>query len=453
MKVDVLMPKMGESITEGRILKWLKKPGDAVDRDETILEIATDKVDTEVPAPNAGILLQILAEEGETVEVGTVIGVLDTDASAAEVSTSAATAEKKAEDKAEVKADDSPETVPTPGKATQEDTATSSAKPVRTQQANGSPKFYSPVVMRIAGEHNIGLTELEQIPGSGLGGRVTKSDVLAFLETRDEQTSPITDGSPTASPTGSGPGLTSMPAPSRVGGEGYEVIEMSNMHRLMAEHMVKSVQISPHVGVVSEVDMTKIVKFRDKYADAFKAREGFSLTYMPFIAEAVVRTLKDFPWMNSSVDGNNIILKKAVNLGIAVAMDDGGLIVPVVKHADTLNVIGLGRSIADIAGRARNRRLQPEEIQDGTFTITNFGVFGNIFGTPIINQPQVGILGVGALQKKPVVIERDGEDVIAVRSMMLLSLSFDHRIIDGALGGRFLERVKQYLEDFSLDAI
>jgi 2-oxoglutarate dehydrogenase E2 component (dihydrolipoamide succinyltransferase) len=228
---------------------------------------------------------------------------------------------------------------------------------------------------------------------------------------------------------------------------------MSNMHRLMAEHMVKSVQISPHVAVVSEVDMTRIVKFRDKHAAAYKQREGVSLTYMPFIAEATIKALKDFPWMNSSVDGDTIILKNAVNLGIAVAMDDGGLIVPVVKNADMLNVVGLSRSIADVASRARIRKLQPEEIQDGTFTITNFGVFGNLFGTPIINQPQVGILGVGAVQKRPVVVERDGEDTIAIRSMMLLSLSFDHRIIDGALGGRFIERVKAYLEEFDLDSI
>jgi 2-oxoglutarate dehydrogenase E2 component (dihydrolipoamide succinyltransferase) len=446
MKVEVLMPKMGESITEGRILKWLKQPGDAVDRDETILEIATDKVDTEVPAPNAGILVQILAQEGEVVEVGKPIGILETDAGAAQVMTDAPAAATAAPERTPAPeaapAATAPDTAPAPKAAA----ATAPATPVQT---SGAPRFYSPVVMRIAAEHNVGMAELEQIPGSGLGGRVSKNDILAWLENRASM--PVS-GKPTAAAS-SGPGLAAAAAPARVAGEGFEVIEMSNMHRLMAEHMVKSVQISPHVGVVSEVDMTNIVKFRDKFAASFKEREGFSLTFMPFIAEAVIRALKDFPWMNSSVDGNSIILKKAVNLGVAVAMEDGGLIVPVVKHADTLNVVGLGRSIADIAGRARKRRLQPEEIQDGTFTITNFGVFGNIFGTPIINQPQVGILGVGALQKKAVVLERDGEDVIAVRSMMYISLSFDHRIIDGALGGRFLERVKQYLEEFSLDAI
>ncbi len=452
MKVDVLMPKMGESITEGRILKWLKQPGDAVDRDETILEIATDKVDTEVPAPNAGILVQILAQEGETVEVGKPVGILETDADAAQIVADAPAAAAPEAAAAPV-ATAAPEAAATPAEAVT--VPTPEPAPVAASASavnnNGSPRFYSPVVMRIAAENNLGMAELESIAGSGLGGRVSKSDVLKYLETRVSGATGAAGSS--ATPVFSGPALASMPAPSRVAGDGFEVIEMSNMHRLMAEHMLKSIQISPHVGVVSEVDMTKIVKFRDKYAEAFKMREGFSLTFMPFIAEATIRALKDFPWLNSSVEGTSIILKKAVNLGIAVAMEGGGLIVPVVKHADTLNVVGLGRTIADIAGRARNRRLQPEEIQDGTFTITNFGVFGNIFGTPIINQPQVGILGVGALQKKPVVINHDGEDVIAVRSMMFLSLSFDHRIIDGALGGRFLERVKMYLEDFSLDAI
>ncbi|MBN1447922.1 MAG: 2-oxo acid dehydrogenase subunit E2 [Bacteroidetes bacterium] len=461
MRVEVQMPKMGESITEGRILKWLKAPGDSVDRDETILEIATDKVDTEVPAPNAGILVKIMAEEGDTVEVGTPIAVIETDADAAQV-------EESTPAKADASGADIPEK-PVPAEDTgaladsaepQKDAPRSAtnAQPATAPGTVASPatgdnaRFYSPLVMRIASAEGISMQELERIEGSGLGGRVTKNDVLAWLRNRPAggTTTPPTASSPAAP---GGPALSAMPAPSAAAGEGYEVIPMDNMHRLMAEHMVKSMQISPHVSVVSEVDMTKIEKFRQKHADAFKKREGFSLTYMPFIAEATVRALKDFPWLNSSVDGEKIILKKMINLGIAVAMDDGGLIVPVVKNADTLNVIGLGRSISDIARRARIRKLQPEEIQDGTFTITNFGIFGNVFGTPIINQPQVAILGMGAVQKKPVVIERDGEDTIAIRSMMLLSMSFDHRIIDGALGGRFVERVKQYLEDFSLESI
>ncbi|HOJ03731.1 MAG TPA: dihydrolipoamide acetyltransferase family protein [Bacteroidota bacterium] len=446
MKVDVLMPKMGESITEGRILKWLKQPGDAVDRDETILEIATDKVDTEVPAPQSGVLVQILAQEGETVEVGLPIGVIETDAANAEV---AATPAPKQEAPAVKEEAPVAAAAPAPVAA-----PAAQAVPAPAVASSGSPRFYSPVVMRIAAEHGLGMAELESIPGSGMGGRVSKNDVLAWLAQRPaaSASSSVTPAPVSTAPAASAPARPAPPTPVRRG-DGVEVIQMSNMHRLMAEHMVKSVQISPHVAVVSEVDMTRIVKFRDKHAAAYKQREGVSLTYMPFIAEATIKALKDFPWMNSSVDADTIILKNAVNLGIAVAMDDGGLIVPVVKNADMLNVVGLSRSIADVASRARIRKLQPEEIQDGTFTITNFGVFGNLFGTPIINQPQVGILGVGAVQKRPVVVERDGEDTIAIRSMMLLSLSFDHRIIDGALGGRFIERVKAYLEDFDLDSI
>ncbi|MCB2205734.1 2-oxo acid dehydrogenase subunit E2 [bacterium] len=460
MKVEVQMPKMGESITEGRILKWLKQPGDAVDRDETILEIATDKVDTEVPAPNAGILVKTMAEEGDTVEVGTPIAVIETDADSAQVEESTPAEAKKTE---ENNAGNGQESASAKDTAPAESTPAPAPAPAQTasQQSSvagdASLRFYSPVVMRIASTEGIGMTELEAIEGSGANGRVTKNDVLAYLEARKSGAISAPSAAPSsagatasASPSAS---LSSMPAPSPVAGDGYDVIPMDNMHKLMAEHMVKSKQISPHVAVVSEVDMTKIEKFRAANAKAFKQREGFSLTYMPFIAEATIRALKDFPYVNSSIDGDNILLKKMINLGIAVAMEDGGLIVPVLKNADTLNPVGLGRGISDLARRARDRKLTPEDIQDGTFTITNFGVFGNIFGTPIINQPQVAILGAGAVQKKPVVITRDGEDSIGIRSMMLLSLSFDHRIVDGALGGRFLERVKQYLEEFNLESI
>ena len=485
MKVEVQMPKMGESITEGRILKWVKSPGDSVDRDETILEIATDKVDTEVPAPNAGVLVKIMAEEGDTVEVGTPIAVIETDAENAEVEESgsaseAASEEPEAEEKKaaeETTTEKEEDTAPDKEEKTEEaatkrveqqrspqqagvdarETAAQQTAPASPGSGNGSGRFYSPVVMRIASMEGISMQELEQIEGSGMGGRVTKNDVLSFLEARksgDVPTGAATAAtSATATQGAAAPSLSSMPAPSRVAGEGTEVIPMENMQRLMAEHMVKSKQISPHVSVISEVDMTRIEKYRKANAAEFKQREGISLTYMPFIAEATIRALKDFPLVNSSVDGDNIILKRMINLGIAVAMDDGGLIVPVLKNADTLNVVGLGRGIADLAYRARKRKLNPEEIQDGTFTITNFGIFGNLVGTPIINQPQVAILGVGAVQKKPVVVEHDGEDSIAIRAMMQLSLSFDHRIVDGALGGRFLERVKEYLQEFNLDGV
>ncbi|MBL0173691.1 MAG: 2-oxo acid dehydrogenase subunit E2 [Ignavibacteria bacterium] len=435
MRIDVLMPKMGESITEGRILKWVKKAGDHVDKDESILEIATDKVDTEVPSPSAGILVELHAAEGETVDVGKVVAVIESDAAVAVPVTGIQAPEEVAVPVAASPAPVARQTAP----------VASTAKPSHAAStAGGAQRFYSPVVMRLAAESGIGYDELERVQGTGSNGRVSKSDLLAYLASRGQ-------GNATASAVKAS---AASPAPVRVtAGSGVSVVPMTNMQRLMAEHMVESKRISPHVALASDVDMTAVVRFRDRHADAFKAREGISLTFMPFVAEAVIRALKDFPLVNSSIDGGSVLVKNFVNLGIAVALEDGGLIVPVVKGADALNVVGLARGIADVAGRARKKRLQPEEIQDGTFTITNFGVFGNVWGIPIINQPQVAILGVGSLQKKPVVIERDGEDVIAIRSMMTLSLSFDHRIVDGAMGGQFLGRVARYLEDFQMDAI
>lgn len=301
--------------------------------------------------------------------------------------------------------------------------------------------------MNIAAERGLGMQELEAVHGSGSQGRVTKADLLAYLERRGAASPMAVSAIPPASTAAAAAAISASAT------EGVEVVPMDNKRRLMAEHMVRSKQISPHVALVSDVDMTRIVKFRDAMAAQFKAREGISLTFMPFIADAVIRALKDVPYVNASVEGSTMLLKKFVHLGIAVAMDDGGLIVPVIKHADMLNLTGLARAVADLAQRARRKKLQPDEIQDGTFTITNFGVFGNTFGIPIINQPQVAILGVGALKKKPVVIEQDGEDVIAVRSMLQLSLSFDHRIVDGALGGRFLQRVAFYLQEVQLPSL
>lgn len=438
MTIEIFMPKMGESITEGRILKWLKQPGDKVDRDETILEIATDKVDTEVPSPAAGVLAQLLAAEGDTVEVGKVIAIVETDASVPIPTRDTA-----------VPAVTTVEAVPAETTSAAVDSVTPA--PIASGTSADSPeigrkRFYSPVVMRIAADQGIGTDELESIPGTGANGRVTKADVLKHIESR-HATRPA-GMAQYAAPAGA---PAAAPPLSRMGD--VEVVPMDNMHRLMADHMVKSKQISPHVALVADVDLTRIVKFRDQHADAFKNREGISLTFMPFIAHAAILALKDFPFVNASVDGYNILVKKYVNLGIAVAMEDGGLIVPVIKHADTLNHVGLARSIADVAQRARKKKLQPDEIQDGTFTITNFGVFGSTFGLPIINQPQVAILGVGALQKKPVVIEQEGADMIAIRSIIQLSLSFDHRLVDGAMGGMFLDRVKRYLESISLDSM
>ena len=331
---------------------------------------------------------------------------------------------------------------------------TVAAAPIEPDTPTGPPptgpkRFYSPVVMRMAAEQGIGMDELESIPGTGANGRVTKADMLKHIETRTATRPTI--ATQQAAPAGA-PDAPRAATPVSRPGE-VEIVPMDNMHRLMAEHMVKSKQISPHVALVADVDLTRIVKFRDDHAEAFKKREGISLTFMPFIAHASILALKDFPYVNASIDGYNILVKKYINLGIAVAMDDGGLIVPVIKHADTLNHVGLARSITDVAQRARKKKLQPDEIQDGTFTITNFGVFGSTFGLPIINQPQVAILGVGALQKKPVVIEQDGSDMIAIRSIIQLSLSFDHRLVDGAMGGMFLDRVKRYLESAALDGI
>ena len=444
MRVDVLMPKMGESITEGRILKWVKKPGDAVDKDESILEIATDKVDTEVPSPASGILVEMFASEGETRDVGAVLAVIETDAAAAVVVESVSAAPASAASSAAPAQTAAPQAASVSAPASAPAPAVSIPAAPAAKSAQGA-RFYSPVVMRIAAENNLGSAELESIHGSGAGGRVTKSDILAWLEQRGS--APAAGMAP--APAASAP----QPRPAPVPGSGVEVLPMSNMQRLMAEHMVESKRISPHVALAVDVDMTAVVRFRDANAAAFKQREGISLTFMPFVAEAAIQALKEHPLVNASVDGASILIKRFVNLGIAVALDDGGLIVPVVKHADALNTVGLARSIADVASRARKKRLQPEEIQDGTFTITNFGVFGSTWGIPIINQPQVAILGVGTMQKKPVVLERDGEDVIAVRSMMTLTLSFDHRIVDGALGGKYLESLKRILESFEAAAI
>lgn len=462
MTIEVQMPKMGESITEGRVLKWHKQPGDAVDRDETILDIATDKVDTEVPSPASGIITQLLAAEGDTVEVGAVVAYIETDAAAAADAVAAAPAAAPAA--ATAAAAPVPAAVASDGSIVEysapADTAgEGAAEHVPAAVASDEDlegRFFSPVVLRIAAERGVSMQQLASINGTGSRGRVTKADLLAWLEQggASKTAAAAAQVASPAMPAAAVQVAAPMAAPVPVtAGQGVEVIPMDNMRRLMAEHMVRSKQISPHVALVSEADLTRVVAFRDRHAEAFKAREGFSLTFMPFIADATVRALKEFPLLNASIDGTNILVKRFVNLGVAVALEHGGLIVPVVRGADALNPVGLARGIYDVASRARSRKLQPEEIQDGTFTITNFGVFGNVMGIPIINQPQVAILGVGALVKKPVVIERDGEDVIAIRRMVQLSLSFDHRLVDGALGGQFLQRVVQHLENFDLQSI
>ncbi len=427
MKVEVIMPKMGESLQEGTILKWHKKPGDRVQKDEILLEISTDKVDTEIPSPASGILTKILYKENETVSVGTVIAYIETEVP----SQTSAEVETVKEEKEEVGI---VEKLSEKGKE-----IVSEVIPTRAK------RFYSPIVREIARREGISLEELERIPGTGHGGRLTKNDLLNYIETKRKKVEKVEEVE-------FKPAVVEVSEEFKVPEGKVEIIEMSHVVKMMAEHMVRSVRTSPHVSTVSECDMTEIMNFIDKNADEFQKREGFRLTLTPFIADAVVKALKEFPLINSSVEGDKIILKKFINLGIAVATDYG-LIVPVVKNADEKNFIGLARAINDIVTRARNKKLTPDDVQGGTFSITNYGVFGNIIGTPIINQPQVAILGVGAVKKRPVVISKEGEDFIAIRAISFLTLTFDHRIIDGALGGRFLERVVYYLENFDFKGI
>ena len=446
-KIDMVMPQMGESIAEGTIVKWLKKVGDKIERDETILEISTDKVDSEIPSPSAGVLTAIIVPEGKTVGVGTVIASIETDAPAS-TATAAPTAPSLA-----------PHFTPTPEvRAPAEAAAPVAAAPIPAAAVESGPvkrqgkRFYSPLVRAIAKEENLSMTELENIPGSGANGRVTKNDLLTYLQNRvvpamppmpARPSMPAAPALPKAEPrplsTPTPPaGISPLYEPGRV-----EVITMDNMRKRIAEHMVMSKHTSPHVYSVSEVDMTNIVRYRESIKNEFEEREGTKLTFTPFFVDATIRAIRDFPLINSSIDGEKILVKKYINIGIAVALENG-LIVPVIKNADSYNLVGLARATNDLAHRARNKQLKPDEVQNGTFSITNMGSFGNLFGIPVINQPQVAILGIGAIKKRPVIIN----EAIAIRDMVYLSLSYDHRIIDGAYGGQFLQRVVDYLEGF-----
>jgi len=421
MIVDVIMPKMGESVNEGTILKWHKKVGDKVKLDETMLEIATDKVDTEVPAPAEGVVVEIIVNEQETVEVGTVIAKIATEGEAAPEKT---TTEKK-------------ETVTE--KTDKEEKQT--VKPVEKTAVSRdeASSFFSPLVLNIASVENISMDELKSIGGTGIGGRVTKKDVLNYLEERKNKPANKTELSAVAEKT--------MPVDFQ---NGEEVIPMENVRRKIMEHMVRSRDTSVHVTAVVEVDMSKIEKDIKLKKEEFLKAEGVKLTYMSYIALAAIKALKEYPLVNSSIDGTNIIKKKNVNLGIAVSVEPNGLMVPNIKSADEKNLTGLAKAIAGIADKARSKKLSPDDIVGGTFTITNYGVFGSLFGTPIINQPEVAILGVGAVVKRPVVIEADDIDTIAIKPMMYLTLSHDHRLVDGMLGGKFLKSIKDSLEKFLL---
>lgn len=428
MQIEVVMPKMGESIQEGKILRWLKKPGDKVEKDETLLEISTDKVDSEIPSPSGGILAKIVIKEQETVDVGTVIAYIESDekvtvlelSTDSEATAAVSEAEKPAVNRMDKKVD---------------------------HVEDFGDRFYSPLVRAIAGKEGISSGELQKIPGSGSNGRLTKKDILEYLDNRSTESAkdPVSETSFEIRKIGIAELREKYPD-SR-----FEIRQMDNVQLKMAEHMVRSAHTSAHVSAASECDVTAIVEYREAHAEAFEKKEGYKLTYTPFVIVAAIKALKDFPVMNSSIVGDKIVIKKEIHFGMAVASPTG-LIVPVISNAEEKNFIGISRAVFDLATRTRNRKLKLEEIQGGTFTITNYGVFGNIFGTPIINQPQVGILGIGAIKKRPVVMtDGSGNDVIGIRSMAILSISFDHRVIDGAIGGQFVERVASYLENFDLE--
>lgn len=442
-QVELIMPKMGESIMEATILKWLKKEGDTVELDETILEIATDKVDSEIPSPVEGKIVKILHQEDEVVEIGKAIALIETDA-AADVAASPSIQEPVAqvEEKSEPK-NGQPSSVP-------QETRVPMPQP-EPMTAGSSDRFYSPLVKNMAKAENISINELEQIPGSGLDGRVTKSDMLSYIQNRGSAPASgqiqETKTSETSKPVQEQKTTKDTPTAQSVNGN-VEIIEMDRMRKLISEHMVKSKQTSPHVTSFVEVDVTNMVQWRNKIKKSFQDKHGQKITFTPLFVEAVARAITDFPMINISVEGDKILRKKAINIGMAAALPSGNLIVPVIRNAETLNLLGLTKQVNDLASRARENKLKADEIQGGTFTITNVGTFGNVMGTPIINQPQVAILATGAIQKKPAVLETPEGDVIAIRHMMFLSLSYDHRVVDGALGGSFLRKVADYMEAF-----
>lgn len=443
-QVEVLLPKMGESVAEATITKWLKSEGDSIESEESLVEIATDKVDSEVPSPGEGIIAKILVEEGDVAQVGQPIAIISTDGAVND----APQAADQGSSEVETLAEQVPH-VPAP---------VTEVASVDIPTTTESGRFYSPLVKNIAKQEGISVAELETIPGTGKDGRVTKNDILAYIPNRNgssntQAASPQPTPQPAATPTNTAP----TPAPaekpkpaasSKSYGDNVEIIEMDRMRKLIADHMVNSKHTSPHVTSFVEADVTNLVNWRNRIKNEFYAKEGEKMTFTPIFIEAIVKTIKDFPMINVSVDGNNIIRKKDINIGMAAALPSGNLIVPVIKNADHLNLAGLAKKVNDLAKRARENKLTPDEIQGGTYTVTNVGTFGNLMGTPIINQPQVAIMATGSIKKKPAVIETPEGDLIGIRHMMYLSHSYDHRVVDGALGGMFLRKVADYLENF-----
>ncbi|MDJ0365294.1 dihydrolipoamide acetyltransferase family protein [Hymenobacter sp. H14-R3] len=484
-RVEMTMPKMGESIMEGTVLKWLKQVGDAIEQDESVLEVATDKVDTEVPALHAGILAEILVQEGQVVAVGAPIAIVETDANAA-----APAADNNTDNMEEAsanppltapevvrslhKAPAGDESVPyLPGPNNPVDAATAPASAAHPVQEG---RFYSPLVLSIAREEGVSMSDLERLPGTGQDGRVTKKDILDHvaggkpsLQPAAAAPAPVAAApaapappaptpaavpqpaakaapAPGASTNGQAAPAASKPAPSVSGG--HELVEMDRMRKMIAQRMVDSKRISPHVTSFVEADVTELVNWRNKHKDAYKKREGENLTFTPIFIQAVARAIQDYPGINVSVDGDFIIKKKDINIGVAVALPSGNLIVPVIHNADQLNLNGLSKKMNDLANRARQNKLKPEDLAGGTYTLSNVGSFGNVMGTPIIMQPQVAIMAVGAIKKKPAVIETPQGDLIGIRHFMFLSHSYDHRVVDGSLGGMFVRKVADYLEQF-----
>jgi 2-oxoglutarate dehydrogenase E2 component (dihydrolipoamide succinyltransferase) len=432
-QVELIMPKMGESVAEATIIKWLKKEGDKIAIDEAVLEIATDKVDSEIPSPFEGYLSKILFKEGDVVLVGKAVALISTEAAAASGT------------KAEVQ---------TPAMESQHSGASERKAGAIHQpelaKSSSSDKFYSPLVRNIAKQEGITQAELESIAGTGLHGRVTKNDILAFLPNKGKAVSTASETRQISvpQPNGAAPVKPSIPV-----NAGDEVIEMDRMRKLIADHMVMSKHTSPHVTSFVEADVTNLVLWREKVKSSFEKREGEKLTFTPILIEALVKAIRDFPMINISLDGTKIIKRKNINIGMATALPSGNLIVPVIKNADRLNLVGLTKAVNDLASRARTNKLVPDDISGGTYTISNVGSFGNVMGTPIITQPQVAIMAVGVIKKKPAVIETPSGDTIGIRHFMFLSHSYDHRVVDGSLGGQFVRRVADYLEQFDINRV
>ena len=461
-KVELLMPQLGESIQEATILKWVKQEGDTVEADEPVLEISTDKVDSDVPAPVNGTLIETKYSPDDVVKVGEPLAVIATEDEVGDdvnvIEDDGGGGSAAEPEPAAAPAGGETATAEAPAAEAQAGTVTSEGS---TPQKGAGSRFYSPLVLNIAKQEQISMEELEALPGTGKDGRVTKKDILQYVEDRKagKTVQPQQEAAAAkAQPAGDGQAQAprQQPAPAQAAPaqpdvplyEGDEVEQMDRMRSMIAEHMVRSKRTSPHVTSFVEVDMTPLVQWREQVKKQFEKQEGEKLTFTPIFIEAVVKAMKEMPGMNTAVSGNQIIRRKRMNIGLATATPSGHLIVPVIHDADTMNLIGLAKKVNDLANRDRNNKLKPEEIQGGTFTVTNVGTFGNVAGTPVINQPEVGILATGAIQKKPAVVETEAGDAIAIRRKMFLSMSYDHRIIDGAYGGAFIKRVADILENF-----